>query len=150
MSSKSKETVLKVAENTSLHDKSTLRALVVDDDHIAMTIVSEMLLALGMQVESAEGGVEAMRCLNGSAYDLVITDLQMPDIDGYMLTRWLKNQSRQTAVIVMTGRNRYEVERYMESGLVDHWIFKPFSLRDLKGVLGDLASHGLLSNPAND
>lgn len=83
-----------------------------------------------------------MRCLSRSSYDLMITDLQMPDMDGYALSGWLKHRSKNTKVIVMTGRNPAEVVKYMNNGVVDRWMFKPFSLNTLEGLLNALVPAG--------
>jgi CheY-like chemotaxis protein len=122
----------------ALREYASLRALVVDDDHCLVTIVHQMLEVLGFSVDTANGGLAAMRCLSQFRYDLMVTDLQMPDMDGYSLSGWLKHKSRDTKVIVMTGRNPADVVGYMKSGIVDRWLFKPFSFSKLRGLLGDL------------
>ena len=52
-------------------------------------------------------------------------------MDGYTLSGWLKQKSTDTKVIVMTGNNHADVVNYMDTGIVDHWLFKPFSLTKL-------------------
>jgi DNA-binding NtrC family response regulator len=120
------------------------RALVVDDDHCLVQVVHQMLEVLGFRADSAIGGLAAMRCLSQSRYDLMITDLQMPDMDGYTLSGWLKHKSPDTKVIVMTGNNHADVVNYMDTGIVDHWLFKPFSLTKLAGILNELVPTDML------
>ena len=62
------------------------KILVVDDDHVTRQLVSRMIEGLGFQVETANGGIPAMHYLNQSEYDVLVTDLQMPDMDGYALS----------------------------------------------------------------
>ena len=81
-----------------------------------------------------------MRCLSRARYDLMVTDLQMPDMDGHALTRWLKSKSNGTKVIVMTGMAPGDVADYMHTGIVDGWLFKPFSLNTLGSLLGEMLS----------
>lgn len=119
-------------------ETTSVSALVVDDDQLTLKVVHAMLKALGFQTVSALGGNAAMRCLKAATFDLVITDFQMPDMDGNMLAFWLKQQSSRTRVIIMTGLNRSDVEELMAVSLADKWIFKPFNLRELKTQLVEL------------
>ena len=138
MSSNSNASFVHRSEESVLNSTSSPRTLVVDDDQVTLKIVDAMLENLGCRTEAAHVGAAAMRCLSESRYDLVITDLQMPEVDGYALARWLKFQSRQTKVIIMTGCNRSEVEDYMGTGVADCWLYKPFNLRKLENVLDEL------------
>ena len=115
-----------------------LSALVVDDDHCLLEVVHQMMAALGFRVDAATGGIAAMRYLSQAKYDLVVTDLQMPDMDGYALSGWLKHKSKDTKVIVMTGSTHSNVVKYMKTGIVDRWMFKPFSLTELAEIVGEL------------
>jgi CheY-like chemotaxis protein len=120
------------------YDRPSIRTLVVDDDPVTLKIVATMLKSLGYCVDSADDGHAAIRHVKAGLYDLVITDLQMPGISGHTLARRVKKQSRQTAVIIMTGCSRSEVREYMADGPADRWIFKPFGLIELSGLLGEL------------
>ena len=120
------------------NQSTQLKALIVDDDHITLKIVFHMLSEIGFHVEISTGGLTAMHCLNQSRYDLVITDFQMPGMDGYALSKWLKNDAPETKVIMMTGCRPSEVIHCMENNAVDCCIFKPFSLKELYEILSDL------------
>jgi CheY-like chemotaxis protein len=118
------------------------RVLVVDDDHCMQHLMCQLMGDIGFRADAVNGGLAAMKCLSRSIYDLMITDLQMPDMDGYALSGWLKNQTKDTKVIVMTGLNPADVVNYMHNGIVDRWIFKPFSLNTLEEVLSELVPAG--------
>jgi DNA-binding response OmpR family regulator len=118
-----------------------LRALVMDGDHCLVKAVHQMLEEMGFRTDSANGGLAIMQCLIQFSYDLVITELQMPDMDGHELSGWLKHKSdncKQTKVIVMTRSNHADVANYMNTGAVDRWMFKPFGLTKLAEILGEL------------
>jgi two-component system, NarL family, capsular synthesis sensor histidine kinase RcsC len=120
------------------------RVLVVDDEACMLEIVSCMLEKLGCYVDSADSGHAATRCLIESGYDAVVTDFNMPDMDGYTLAEWINDNSPDTTVIIMTGCHHSEVTDYMNTGIVDGWIFKPFSLKALSDQLDacvDQATH---------
>jgi two-component system capsular synthesis sensor histidine kinase RcsC len=114
------------------------RVLVVDDDRCLAHLMRQLMVDIGFSADAVNGGLAAMRCLSRTRYDLMITDLQMPDMDGYALSGWLKHRSKDSKVIVMTGRNPADVVNYMNTGVVDRWMFKPFSLNTLEGLLNAL------------
>jgi two-component system capsular synthesis sensor histidine kinase RcsC len=113
-------------------ESAPLRALAVDDDPITLSMACQMLEVLGLQVDTADDGIAALGFLDGRRYDLLLTDLQMPKIDGYALADMLKRRLKHLRVVVMTGCARQELEEYMQTDLVDCWLFKPFSLEVLK------------------
>jgi two-component system capsular synthesis sensor histidine kinase RcsC len=116
------------------------RVLVVDDDDCLLQTVQQMVETLGFKADAANGGFAAMQCLSRARYDLMVTDLQMPDMDGYALSSWLNNKFKGTKVIVMTGMAPGDVAGYMHTGIVDGWLFKPFSLNKLGSLLGEMLS----------
>lgn len=102
------------------------RVLVVDDDAIICDAVTNILVSFGYVVSQADDGITAMSHLATSQYDLVITDFEMPLMNGYRLSAWLKQESPNTIVVIMTAACEAEVYQYMNTGLVDKWLFKPF------------------------
>lgn len=113
-----------------------LRSLVVDDDHIVLSVVARMLAKLGYHgVETAQKEPEAMTKLTQGPYDLLVTDLEMPDMNGYHLTQKIKNETKDTKVIIMTGLAKHECEEMMVTPWVDGWLFKPFGLEALRDML---------------
>jgi two-component system capsular synthesis sensor histidine kinase RcsC len=121
-----------------------LRSLVVDDDHMILKFVARMLTILGFQgVDTAQKQPEVVRMLATGPYDLIVTDLEMPDMNGYHLTHRIKRQMQDTNVIIMTGRHKDECLELMASRWVDGWLFKPFGLNELRDMIRLL---GLLKN----
>ena len=132
--------IISEMDAAAMRSSTRLRVLVVDDDNGLLQVVQQMVEALGFRADAAGGGLAAMRCLSRSRYDLMITDLQMPDMDGHALTRWLKSKYKGIKVIVMTGMASGDVVDYMHTGLVDRWLFKPFSLNTLGRLLNEILS----------
>ena len=81
----------------------TGRILVVDDEPVVVKSCERILTPEGYAVESASNGNEAIGKLGKDSFDLVITDLKMPDIDGIELIRWIRNSRPDTGVVVITG-----------------------------------------------
>ena len=77
--------------------------LVVDDDPIIRKSLQEMLRIEHYEVDSASDGSEALRKLDQSSVDVVLTDVKMPTVGGFELLSKIKSSSPDTVVILMTG-----------------------------------------------
>lgn len=127
--------------NIDVSDRTApIRVLVVDDDHNSVVMVSRLLKTLGLRVDAANGSLAAIQCIRQSQYDLVVTDLQMPVMDGFELAVWIKQGSEQIPVIIMTERRLSEIEKKMHAGKVDAWLFKPCHSPELRNTLRKLRS----------
>ena len=108
------------------------RILMVDDNEIIRDTVADFLLSLGYEVAVAVNGIEALAVFLEKSFDLVLTDLEMPAMDGYVLAGHIKKKSPATPVILITGADRGTVLKMVEQRPVDSIIFKPFMLDDLQ------------------
>jgi PAS domain S-box-containing protein len=84
-------------------DMASIAILFVDDEKLIRNSFSRNLRAEGFTVVAVEGGQEAIRALEDGQYDLVITDLMMPGIDGFGVLKAAKKLAPQTSVIILTG-----------------------------------------------
>ncbi|NMO19730.1 sigma-54-dependent Fis family transcriptional regulator [Pyxidicoccus fallax] len=110
--------------------------LVVDDDAGVRFTLRETLRSLeGVSVDVAEDGEAALRMLAARPYELVITDLRMPRLDGLELVKRLQGMPRTPRVIVVTahGSERFAVEA-MKAGAYDYFR-KPFDVDELLAVV---------------
>jgi CheY-like chemotaxis protein len=105
---------------------------VADDDKAIRDAVTWFFEFMGFEVALAANGIEALAVFLGSSLDLVLTDFQMPAMDGLSLASHIKERSPSTPVILLTGCDRETVWKKMERALVDSVIFKPFRLEDLQ------------------
>jgi DNA-binding response OmpR family regulator len=125
------------------HHSRPYRCMVVDDNKVVLQFVARMLARLGYQVETAENKADVMSNLAASdttsPYHLIVTDLEMPDMNGFHLAVTIKTVSRKSRVIIMTGRCRQDCMSMIETGWADGWIFKPFMLNELQHVLEGLS-----------
>ena len=109
------------------------RVLVVDDNEDAVEMLRLLLECDGARVTTALGGEEALRLAEGAAFDLVVSDISMPALDGYELLRSLRGIPRHadTPAIALTGFGRDEdVERARSAGFAMH-LTKPVDYNDL-------------------
>lgn len=108
------------------------RILVVDDEPSMREFLSIMLRKQGYQIDVAGGGAEALERLEKVLYDLVITDLSMPKVDGMAVLQRCKEVSPTTAVILITAYATTEgAVEAMKRGAFDY-IIKPFKVDELK------------------
>jgi len=109
--------------------------LVVDDDDQIPRMLSKVLLFFGYAVSLASNGQEGVREFLRRSYDLVLTDLDMPVMDGMKMASHIKALSPFTPIVLMTGCVREEVMEKGSGNHVDHILFKPFKLTEVKEVI---------------
>jgi len=115
--------------------ENKLRILVLDDEPIVCKRLQPALEKLGFAVDTFTQSVEAMHQVQQSAYDIVITDLKMKEIDGMRFLEEVKKQRPQTEVIVITGFATMETAKQsFQKGVFD-FIAKPFKLSKIQDVV---------------
>ena len=107
------------------------RVLVVDDQRNMRATTAMMLRQAGHTVEEAEDGAGALQRLQAETFDVVLTDLRMPGMDGMELLRASRQAAPETEVIVMTGYGTIEsAVEAIRSGAHD-FLSKPFKESEL-------------------
>ena len=108
------------------------RILIVDDTKVIRDTLSDMLSVMGFEVTVAGSGNEGLSLFPKNSFDLVITDLQMPDLDGWTLALHVKDKSPNTPVVLITGSEKKKVMEKLKGSCVDSVVFKPFTLEDIQ------------------
>jgi len=119
--------------------------LVVDDFLDGRELVSEYLAVKGFTVTEATTGAQAIDVATRDKPDVILMDLQMPNVDGWEATRRLKADPQTNAIIIVAltaHALEHEKTRALEAGC-DAFIAKPFELAALADALDRLAKHGL-------
>jgi len=118
------------------------RALVVDDNATNLKIVNEMLTNWGIQSTTASGAKQAFQLLQDAARDelpfrLVVTDVNMPDVDGFSLVQWIRSDPRlvETLVIMLTSGGRPDDYAMCERLRVVAHLMKPVKQSELFDVI---------------
>ncbi|MEH6358256.1 MAG: response regulator [Pseudomonadales bacterium] len=139
---------LKVQESKrSLEEKQTpaplnkatpAKILVVDDDTTNLEVLKEQLLLIGYESELTNNGAEAWEKWQANTYHLVLTDISMPTMDGYELTRRIRASepaNNQVPIIAFTASSsKSDMNRCLEIGMND-FLIKPMALDDLQQAL---------------
>ena len=109
------------------------RALIVDDDENMREALSWVLTGMGFGVRTAKNGREALNLFRRYDFEIIITDLNMPMMDGLTLAGYIKEWSPQTPVILMSGQIKKPAMGFGHA--VDHMLSKPFGIRDIEAAV---------------
>ncbi len=120
----------------ALHYGNGVHVLLVDDNEINQRLAGAMLRGTGCRVTVAGNGQEALRALQTDDFQLVLMDIQMPVLDGYQATRWIREKLRLTLPIVGLSANVYreEIDQCYEAGMNDY-LSKPYTEMALREKL---------------
>jgi CheY-like chemotaxis protein len=115
------------------------RILIVDDDAALLRLLDLMLRRENHSVTLARSAREALKYLDQSPVDMVITDILMPQVDGFTLISWLRADGRYKhlpiAVLTASGR-KHMANKAIENG-ANGFLLKPFSSWELKKTVAD-------------
>jgi DNA-binding NtrC family response regulator len=115
--------------------KEEVKILVVDDEVIMRNLLLKILEQEGYLVTLAGSYTEAMTRLNAERYDIVLSDVKMPETNGFELLKVVKGQWPQTAVIMMTGYgDAYTVKEALMLG-ADEYVTKPFKSHEISLII---------------
>jgi signal transduction histidine kinase len=107
------------------------KLLIVDDELPQLQALSSTLTEEGYTVEGVSSPIAALGALDKGKYDLMLTDLQMPGMDGISMLKAARDRDQNLMVIVMTGHGTIDIAvEAMKAGAVD-FILKPFKLKDI-------------------
>jgi len=122
-------------DRQDLVDGISLRVLVVDFHAAILEVVAMMFKALGCRVSIANSCQAAVNSLSSMPFNLVVSEFNMPKLNGCQLAALVKDNFPKAKVLIMTGLCQSEVAAEMSSPYVDGWIFKPFGFEELLDVL---------------
>ncbi len=111
--------------------------LIVDDSTSMRQLVSFTLKDAGYEIVEAVNGRDALNKLNGKKIEMVITDLNMPEMDGIELIRQLRNNSgfRFTPIVMLTTESQESKKQEGKRAGASGWIVKPFTPEQLIAVV---------------
>lgn len=115
--------------------------LLIDDDAVAHKLVQYSLLSENYSISSAYGGREGIEMLQESKYDLCLLDMEMPDINGFEVLKWIRKNNQKIKVIFITAERDIEVIRRSEELGADDYITKPINPKILKESIKSLIRH---------
>jgi DNA-binding NtrC family response regulator len=123
--------------------------LLVDDDPDCIDIISEVLKRTGLEVEVARDGEEALNKFTMKSFELILTDLMMPKMNGMSLLKEIRRREKEAVVLVITGFGTIEsAVSAIKAGAYDY-ITKPINLDELELVINRALEKKRLINQLN-
>lgn len=107
------------------------KILIVDDDPDILTVIQRLLETDGHKGVTAESGLKALELIMRDTFDLVISDLRMPSMDGIALLREIKTRKPHLPVILVTAYASNETANESLKLGAAAYLFKPFKVKDL-------------------
>jgi CheY-like chemotaxis protein len=132
----------KISDYPNARQRTRRRILVVENNKNVQNVLSWMLCPMGFEVSLADNGFEALVIFAENPFDLVLTDLDMPVMDGSILAHFIKEMSPNTPVILLTGSARKTVWNKANSESIDSVIFKPFKADDFENTVQEALDLG--------
>jgi signal transduction histidine kinase/DNA-binding response OmpR family regulator len=135
------------------YSSNMLTAVVVDDDINLLKLTTEILSQNNFKVLSFNSASAALEGLESNSFDFIITDIQMPEIDGFLFLKKLKESLTinfdKKPIIALTGRTDLETEIYIKSGFTNV-IRKPYSPKVLLKIIDSILKNGESQFPTMD
>ena len=123
-----------------------LKILIVDDESSQRTGLAGMVKAWGMQAETATDGADALEKLETYAADVVVTDLNMPRMDGYELMKTMREEGNGTPVVVVTAFGNVDTAVRTVHEMGAYWFLeKPVQANVMQTLLRRAAAHSGIS-----
>ncbi|MCK8517201.1 EAL domain-containing protein [Methylonatrum kenyense] len=121
----------------STQDLAAVRILLADDDPAHLESMRTLLSTQGFPVDCATGGQSAIEHLARNAYDLLLLDLRMPDVDGLDVLRFIRDRKLQVLTVVVSGQNSADdVTDALHHG-ADDYLKKPYRPEELLARVGN-------------
>jgi two-component system chemotaxis response regulator CheY len=118
------------------------RIIVVEDFNTSRKIIKKTLETMGYQVEEASDGREATRFFNGNKIDLVISDYNMPNMDGGALVEYIrgKDEYKYIPIFMLSTETNIEKQNRAKDAKITAWIKKPFEISEFKKLVEKVLS----------
>jgi len=117
-----------------MEDRSNIQVLVVDDDVNLLNLLVDTLTTIGYSATGVGGGIEALEILQKRDFDLMITDIKMPDLDGMSLLKKVRRLYPKMPVLFITGVASNEV---IGRATADGFLAKPFRIAHIEKLIED-------------
>lgn len=130
--------------NAQLNGKNILA---VDDESSQLALSKELIKSIGMNCDVAQNGKEALEKLENKNYDLVLTDIQMPTMDGFELLQKIQSKTslKHIPVIAASGRTTLNTLDYLDAGFSGN-LLKPYKPQELLQKIGEVLNLELETN----
>lgn len=124
-----------------LSDTRGLRILVVEDNEINARILISFLKKWGIQIKEAENGIHALELIKYHKFDLVLMDLEMPEMDGYTAIKKIRETNTKIPVLAFTATLLENMDSIISENGFNDFVLKPYRPAELKKKILQYAPH---------
>jgi len=108
-----------------------LKILIAEDDRELRRMFAHVLIKNGYTVKEVANGQEALDAIDGDYFDLIISDIMMPVVDGYQLVRMLRDAGNNTPVMMITAKDAFDDMRIGILSGADDYMIKPVNVNEM-------------------
>ncbi len=143
-----------ISEEPESRIDSELRILIVEDNDINRLVINKIMKDWGVKLDNAINGVDAIEKIKANTYDIILLDIEMPEMNGYQCIREIRTAlpepKKSVSVMAMTAHaNKKERDKCIGLGM-DDYISKPFDPLDLKQKIVALSKKQIISQDQED
>ena len=127
-----------------------MKLLIVDDEQKIRELIGKYATFEGYTFAEAENGMMAVEMVRNQAFDLIIMDIMMPELDGFSASREIRKSNPSVPIILLSARGEeYDKIHGFELG-IDDYVVKPFSPKELMLRIGAVLRRANASTPSDD
>ncbi len=123
-----------------------LKILIAEDDRELCRLFAHVLIKNGYSVKEVSNGKEALDALDNDYFDLIISDIMMPVMDGYEFVRMLRNSGNNTPVMMITAKDAFDDMRMGFLSGSDDYMIKPINVNEMVLRVGALLRRAQMIN----
>jgi CheY-like chemotaxis protein len=115
----------------------TVQVLIVDDSPVVRLVVTKLLEGMGIKPDTVEDGLQAVNAVSLKAYDLILMDVMMPNMDGYEATRQIRKfeEEESRIPVPIIGTTSFSSRTACLDAGMDDYLLKPVALEQLRGAM---------------
>jgi len=122
------------------------RILIAEDDAELRSLFTHVLMRNGYDITGVDNGLKALEALHAEYFDLIISDIMMPVMDGYELVRTLREQGVTIPVLMITAKDAFDDMRMGFSSGTDDYMVKPVNVNEMVLRVGALLRRAQMIN----
>ena len=131
---------LKELDNLKQQFSDPIKVLLIEDNKINQLVTKKTLMKLNCNVEIVENGFDALNILESNTFDLILTDINLPEISGFETTKKIRENKIFTPVFAITAYSKEEIQQQaIESG-IDAIFVKPFKIGELSLKINEIVN----------
>ncbi len=123
----------------AMQSRTDARILLVEDNSVNQVVAKNFLNKWGLEVDVAQNGLEALRLIESKAYDIVLMDLQMPEMDGFTAAKEIRSKEesyfKNIPIIALTAEAMVEIKQKAFDFGMNDYISKPFDPEELRNKI---------------